>query len=280
MPEPLDDATSRRGSGTRFDPQTNTASLWDRIHEANAGAIDAAAVALRSAPERAIVDAVRRHTKAGDRLVELGCGGSRLLPYFGLSGLEIAGVDFSRAGIRQTRAVLERQRLDPSGIEIGEVGEYARQHQAEFDIAVSFGLIEHFGDLEDIVSTHFACVRPGGHVFMSVPNLSGMQLTWTRWVAPSLLAWHAALVPADVVAACAIAGGVGTVVEYLGGPRLYAYPIAPNGRTAASAVLARLARKLVNGTGEALNRASPTVAASLAGAALSPYFGVTSTRGR
>ena len=51
----------------------------------------------------------RDYIRRGDRVLEVGCGGSRLLPYFAKDlGAEVWGFDFAPAGVASAKAALAR----------------------------------------------------------------------------------------------------------------------------------------------------------------------------
>jgi SAM-dependent methyltransferase len=254
-----------------------TPDVWDRIHESNREEIHGGVYSLASAPERAMLRAAIAHCDLhpGAVVAELGCGSSRYLPQLAsATGADVAGVDFSEMGIAQTRRALEAVGAATDGIELGRIEEWTPRHADEFDAVISFGLVEHFDDLDEIVRQHFACTRPGGRVCIAAPNLSSVNLAWARATAPGVMSWHRPISVAAVAASCERSGGRVVAREHLGGPRLFAYPDV----TGARAVAARSLRKLVNGAGEALDRASPAAAAAVAGRVLSPYFVVAAIR--
>lgn len=61
---------------------------------------------------------------------------------------------------------------------------------AQFDLAVSNGLIEHFSDTTDIIRRHAAFVRPGGMLFISLPNFQGLNGWFQRTFDPANYAKH------------------------------------------------------------------------------------------
>lgn len=59
-----------------------------------------------------------------------------------------------------------------------------------FDLAVSNGLIEHFSDTTDIIRRHAAFVKPGGMVFITLPNFKGLNGWFQRTFDPDNYAKH------------------------------------------------------------------------------------------
>jgi 2-polyprenyl-3-methyl-5-hydroxy-6-metoxy-1,4-benzoquinol methylase len=232
-----------------------------------------------SAPDRALLESALRLTglRRGETVLELGCGSSAFLTRMGAAtGARVAGVDFSPEGIERTRAALKGLGIDDSGLALAAIDDYAPDHEGEFDVVVSFGLIEHFADLRSIVEAHFACAKVGGRVFIAAPNLSRVNLAWIKAVAPSLLGWHRPIEARQVAALMSAYAGPDVTVEHRGGFRLFAHPdraARRPGRTAAA-----LIRKGVNGLGEASYRLAPRAAERAAGAWISPFFAVAATK--
>ena len=256
-------------------------SVWDELSRANEREMSAAGLyPLRSAPERAILTAVKELTRleAGDSFAELGCGAARYLPYLARDlRVRVAGADFSEEGVAQTRSALENVGADASAIELADLESYCPAHPGEFDAVASFGLIEHFSDLEAIIDLHLLCAKPGGRVFVSAPNLAGPNLWWTRQFSPSILDWHCEISAEKVVSAFRAKGAREIEIRHLGGPRLFAYPEGGRGGRAGE-VAARIVRKAFNGGGEAIYRLAPSVATRLGGRSWSPYFAVACTK--
>lgn len=236
---------------------------------------------FRSAPARAIRDRMLHHTmpRHGDLILELGCGGSRWLPLLAQQArVTVRGVDFSETGVRWARELLASSGGDGSGIVLDTIDEYSRKHAGEADIVVSFGLIEHFSRLDDIVEAHIRCARPGGRIFMSAPNLSSLNLRWARLVSPDIFTWHCPISAKAVVESCHRCGGEDIVAEFLGGPRLFSTPTDAFGSSKVVRQLVIVGARSVNGVGEIVNRVAPTLASRISGQLLSPYFSVACSR--
>ena len=110
----------------------------------------------------------------GKRLLEIGCARSQWLPYFNKEfGFEVTGVDYSEVGCEMAQAILEKQGakgtvccedfFTPSKVLI-----------EQFDVVVSFGVLEHFQDTAGCISAFSRFLRPGGIMITSVPNMVSM----------------------------------------------------------------------------------------------------------
>jgi len=123
------------------------------------------------------------------RVLEIGAGGSRLLPYLRRKyGYEALGTDFSLSG-----CLLLRANLALDGLEGSVVCEdlFLSSFRPEtFDLVYSSGLIEHFDDTRAVIQEHLRMVKPGGRLVLIVPNLQGIQGKIVRCLAPSLWSRH------------------------------------------------------------------------------------------
>lgn len=158
--------------------------------------------------------------KAPARVLEMGAGGSRVLPYLARQfGYRVFGADFSFAGCRLLQANLALQRRQG-----GVVCEDLFQSSLPpgfFDVVYSSGLIEHFDDIRAVVAEHLRVLRPGGRLALIVPNLRGVQGRLWRRLAPPLWEKHKVVAP-DGLAACLKELGVQSVrCGYLGSFFLY-----------------------------------------------------------
>jgi 2-polyprenyl-3-methyl-5-hydroxy-6-metoxy-1,4-benzoquinol methylase len=141
---------------------------------------------------------IRQGTTGGSaRVVEVGGGGSRILPYLGQkSGTRVWGTDFSLPGCRLLRANLQLQGV--RGEVICENLFQSSLPPETFDVVYSCGVIEHFEDLRAVVGAHARLVKPGGRLVLTVPNLEGVQGKIFRKLAPSLWEKHLVFGPHDL----------------------------------------------------------------------------------
>ena len=74
-----------------------------------------------------------------------------------------------------TRELLAANGLNPLDIEIVETDLFNYTPRQQFDLVLSCGLIEHFKDTTDIINRHIAFVKPGGTLFVTLPNFKAVN---------------------------------------------------------------------------------------------------------
>ncbi len=118
------------------------------------------------------------------RLLEVGCGASRWLPYFAREfGHEIWGLDSSELGLRAARENLRLLGLQGRVVE-GDLFESTEIPEGYFDVVISLGLIEHFGNPAEPLARIARFAKPGGVVFTQIPNVPGAFGFLTKRVNP------------------------------------------------------------------------------------------------
>ena len=149
------------------------------------------------------------------RVLEIGGGGSRVLPYLGLKfGFEVSGTDFSLSGCRLLHANLALVGI--SGSVVCEDIFQSSLRGESFDLVYSSGLIEHFQDTVAVVGEHLRLLKRGGRLVLIVPNLLGLQGKLIEKLAPPLWRVHKVLGPADLAGALASLGLGEIRAGYLG----------------------------------------------------------------
>jgi SAM-dependent methyltransferase len=74
-----------------------------------------------------------------------------------------------------TEKLLKVNGLNQNDIQIIETDLFNYQPQKQYDLVLSCGLIEHFKDTEDIISRHIEFVKPGGTLFITLPNFKAVN---------------------------------------------------------------------------------------------------------
>jgi SAM-dependent methyltransferase len=73
------------------------------------------------------------------------------------------------------KEVLNANKLDTGDIEVIEGDLFAYQPKEQYDLVLSCGLIEHFNDTKDIIARHLPFLKPGGTLFITLPNFTGVN---------------------------------------------------------------------------------------------------------
>lgn len=71
--------------------------------------------------------------------------------------------------------LLEKNGLKPGDINIIEADLFNYQPEKLYDMVLSFGLIEHFNDTKAIIETHLQFLKPGGVLFITLPNFKSVN---------------------------------------------------------------------------------------------------------
>jgi len=65
--------------------------------------------------------------------------------------------------------------LQDGDISIIEADLFSYKPEKLYDMVLSFGLIEHFSDTASIIETHLQFLKPGGVLFITLPNFTGVN---------------------------------------------------------------------------------------------------------
>lgn len=71
--------------------------------------------------------------------------------------------------------LLQNNGLEHGDIHIIEADLFKYQPEQLYDMVMSFGLIEHFSDTRDIIQRHLRFLKPGGVLFITLPNFKGVN---------------------------------------------------------------------------------------------------------
>jgi len=134
--------------------------------------------------------ALGAHCAPGARLIEIGCGGSRWLPYFHRAfGYDVSGIDYTVAGVRLSQAILDKAGVSGRIVQ-GDLFEPPPDWIGRFDVVVSFGLVEHFENTSQVVSACARYLRPGGRMITLVPTMHGLYGLAYRLLRPAVYRKH------------------------------------------------------------------------------------------
>jgi 2-polyprenyl-3-methyl-5-hydroxy-6-metoxy-1,4-benzoquinol methylase len=108
----------------------------------------------------------------GLRLIELGAGRGTNAALAARHGVKVTTLDYAPRALELAQDFFDRNGVEADYVE-ANVLEVSRSPLAgQFDIAMSFGLAEHFSgaDRRTVVKAHFDLLRPNGIAFISVPH--------------------------------------------------------------------------------------------------------------
>lgn len=134
-------------------------------------------------------------------LLELGCGGSALLPYFAnRHKFSVSGIDYSRGGIEIAQKICAAHGVNATLIQ-ADFFDAPSDLFARFDAVVSFGVVEHFSDTNETINAFARFVRPGGKLITVVPNMAGLSGFGQKLLSRNIYEMHEVIDPSRLMKA-------------------------------------------------------------------------------
>jgi 2-polyprenyl-3-methyl-5-hydroxy-6-metoxy-1,4-benzoquinol methylase len=133
---------------------------------------------------RAIRAALLEHfgTLRGLRTIELGAGTGDISLLLALEGAQPLLLDANAQALELARFKFSVAGLEPA-CTVGDFLQLDGAQRAAFDVAVSYGTVEHFAgtDRAHACRAHVDAIRPGGMVAISVPNAHCLPYRLNKW---------------------------------------------------------------------------------------------------
>lgn len=109
------------------------------------------------------------------KLIEIGAGASKWLPHLKQNYFfEVSGLDYSEEGCERAREILSQAGVKGT-IYFGDMFSPPDNLLRNFDVACSFGLVEHFSNTSEAIRACANFVAPGGIVLTLIPNMTGLN---------------------------------------------------------------------------------------------------------
>jgi len=89
-------------------------------------------------------------------------------------GLETTLFDFY-VHPKTLKEVLSANDLSGKKISVIEGDLFKYQPHTQYGLVLSCGLIEHFNDTKDVINKHLSFLKPGGTLFITLPNFTGVN---------------------------------------------------------------------------------------------------------
>ena len=103
----------------------------------------------------------------GAKIIEVGCGGARTSTFLARRGYDVTCSDFTPEAIRLARANFDLFKAQGSFL-IDDLMN-SKVAEAAYDCVMSFGLLEHFEELEPLVANLSRLIKPGGlHIHLVI----------------------------------------------------------------------------------------------------------------
>jgi 2-polyprenyl-3-methyl-5-hydroxy-6-metoxy-1,4-benzoquinol methylase len=173
----------------------NTPELWDDIwtpdtsaeeHRANVGREEL------SVRWRRIEDRVRGGFGGfeGLRVIEIGAGAGTNAAAMAKRGASVTLLDYSPKALARARELFEANGLEAEFVEANAL-ELPDEVRGQFDVAMSFGLNEHFTgpERDGIFRSHLDALRKNGIAIVSVPNARNAPYRASKWLAERTGRW-------------------------------------------------------------------------------------------
>jgi len=173
----------------------NTPELWDEIWRGGTSAEEHRRNVAReelSIRWHRIEERVRARFGGieGLRVIEIGAGAGTNAAAMARRGASVTLLDYSPKALGKARELFEANGLEADFVEANAL-ELPDEIRADFDIAMSFGLNEHFTgpERDGIFRAHLDALRDGGVAIASVPNARNAPYRASKWLAERTGRW-------------------------------------------------------------------------------------------
>lgn len=112
---------------------------------------------------------------AGQRVLDVGCGGGLLAEGMAARGAEVTGIDLAGSALAIATLHLKESGLSVSYVQ-SSAEDFAARHAGVFDVVTCLEMLEHVPDPASVIRACATLVKPGGDVFFS--TLSRTPKAW------------------------------------------------------------------------------------------------------
>lgn len=137
----------------------------------------------------AFPELLEKFLKPGGTCFEVGCYPGHTLLYMAKElGFKVSGIDF--LPMVKTKMPDYFANNNVTAEELLYEDFLSFEPTKTYDVIISTGFIEHFRNFEDIIIRQIQLVKPGGILFMSCPNFTGLQYIFRYFLDKKSLRQH------------------------------------------------------------------------------------------
>jgi len=151
---------------------------------------------LGNPPARKILHQIVKKYFVSDgtkKVIEIGCApGERIIDFASKYRYIPYGVEYTEVGVISTRAKFKACGIPEDHCIYSDVfnPSFQSRYKNTFDAVISFGVIEHFTNANEIINAHLNILKPGGTLLVMIPRLQGIYYPLTKSLSPDLLPKH------------------------------------------------------------------------------------------
>jgi 2-polyprenyl-3-methyl-5-hydroxy-6-metoxy-1,4-benzoquinol methylase len=175
--------------------EPNTPELWDEIWRSGTSAEEHRANVAReelSIRWQRIEQRLRARFGGfeGLRVIEIGAGAGTNAAAMAMRGASVTVLDYSQIALARARELFGANGVEAAFVEANAL-ELPDEVRGGFDVAMSFGLNEHFTGAErvGIFKAHLDALGEGGIAIVSVPNARNAPYRTSKWLAERTGRW-------------------------------------------------------------------------------------------
>lgn len=115
------------------------------------------------------------------KVLEVGCGGARTSVYLASKGMQVTCTDIAQGALRLAKGNFQKEKLTNYHLLIDDICN-TKLPKESFDVVMSYGLLEHFRDIQVPISEMTKLLRPGGvHVHDIITLRFSLGLVALYW---------------------------------------------------------------------------------------------------
>jgi len=122
--------------------------------------------------------------RTGYKALEVGSApGENLLRFHRMFGYAPYGVEYSKIGAELNKELFLSHNIDARNVICSDFfsDEFQAKYREYFNIVSSFGFIEHFSNVEEVIDKHLNLLAPRGTLVVAIPNFRGINYWLMRF---------------------------------------------------------------------------------------------------